>query len=382
MYVFFIKMYVFLSKSAVFVKMGIFVKTYVFRWVFCRNMYFCHYVRFCQNVFVSSEWAILVKMYGFGQIYICWAKSFFVVKMLFCTNVRFCQMTTLCYFLRYCAILCGSVRFWQKVHFSSYCSKMWSFLFLFFLNFGPFYICSSYICAYYFCSSYFCRFLHLVFLFLRILYLSLPILGLPIFGLPMFALPIFVTSYIWSSYFWSSYFRSFLYLSLPIFGLPIFGFPIFALPIFVTSYIWSSYFWSSYVCVPINASSYNCSFLGPVLPVKWGGTVHMKQNIVITCWFSSLNRFRGKMLLSGAVWHSIGNYVVCWLDFTWWCPVMKCTSMFPYSIYPDIDFQYWWMTYQCDNCSAECRNLNFDQTKWFFMSLWLGATTSLWWGQV
>ena len=108
---------------------------------------------------------------------------------------------------------------------------MWSFLFLFFLNFGPFYICSSYICAYYFCSSYFCRFLHLVFLFLRILYLSLPILGLPIFGLPMFALPIFVTSY-----------------------------------------IWSSYFWSSYVCVPINASSYNCSFLGPVLPVKWGGT--------------------------------------------------------------------------------------------------------------
>ena len=265
-------MYVFLSKSAVFVKMGIFVKTYVFRWVFCRNMYFCHYVRFCQNVFVSSEWAILVKMYGFGQIYICWAKSFFVVKMLFCTNVRFCQMTTLCYFLRYCAILCGSVRFWQKVHFSSYCSKMWSFLFLFFLNFGPFYICSSYICAYYFCSSYFCRFLHLVFLFLRILYLSLPILGLPIFGLPMFALPIFVTSYIWSSYFWSSYFRSFLYLSLPIFGLPIFGFPIFALPIFVTSYIWSSYFWSSYVCVPINASSYNCSFLGPVLPVKWGGT--------------------------------------------------------------------------------------------------------------
>ena len=110
--------------------------------------------------------------------------------------------------------------------------------------------------------------------------------------------------------------------------------------------------------------------------------VHMKQNIVITCWFSSLNRFRGKMLLSGAVWHSIGNYVVCWLDFTWWCPVMKCTSMFPYSIYPDIDFQYWWMTYQCDNCSAECRNLNFDQTKWFFMSLWLGATTSLWWGQV
>ena len=70
------------------------------------------------------------------------------------------------------------------------------------------------------------------------------------------------------------------------------------------------------------------------------------------------------------------------IDFTWWCPVMKCTSMFPYSIYPDIDFQYWWMTYQCDNCSAECRNLNFDQTKWFFMSLWLGATTSLWWGQV
>ena len=116
-----------------------------------------------------------------------------------------------------------------------------------------------------------------------------------------------------------------------------------------------------------------------VIPLR---PVHMKQNIDITCWFSSLNRFRGKMLLSGAVWHSIGNYVVCWLDFTWWCPVMKCTSMFPYSIYPDIDFQYWWMTYQYDSCSAECRNLNFDQTKWFFMSLWLGATTSLWWGQV
>ena len=51
--------------------------------------------------------------------------------------------------------------------------------------------------------------------------------------------------------------------------------------------------------------------------------VHMKQNIVITCWFSSLNRFRGKMLLSGAVWHSIGNYVVCWLDFF----MMSCYEM-------------------------------------------------------
>ena len=109
-------------------------------------------------------------------------------------------------FLRYCAMLCGCVRFWQNVHFSSFCSKIWSFLFLFFLNFGPFYICSSYICAYYFCSSYFCRFLHLFFLFLRILYLSLPIFGLPIFGFPIFALHIFVNTYISSSYFLSYYF--------------------------------------------------------------------------------------------------------------------------------------------------------------------------------
>ena len=37
---------------------------------------------------------------------------------------------------------------------------------------------------------------------------------------------------------------------------------VFVLPIFVASYVCSSY-----VC-----ASYICSFLGPVLPVKWGGT--------------------------------------------------------------------------------------------------------------
>ena len=132
MYVFFIKMYVFLSKSAVFVKMGIFVKTYVFRWVFCRNMYFCHYVRFCQNVFVSSEWAILVKMYGFGQIYICWAKSFFLWKCYFvqmCVFVKWQLCAIFCDIVQFCAALCD---FDKKCIFRLIVPKC-----------GPSYSCSS-----------------------------------------------------------------------------------------------------------------------------------------------------------------------------------------------------------------------------------------------
>lgn len=129
---FFIKMYVFLSKSAVFVKMGIFVKTYVFRWVFCRNIYFCHYVRFCQNVFVSSEWAILVKMYGFGQIYICWAKRFFLWKCYFvqmCVFVKWQLCAIFCDIVQFCAALCD---FDKKCIFRLIVPKC-----------GPSYSCSS-----------------------------------------------------------------------------------------------------------------------------------------------------------------------------------------------------------------------------------------------
>ena len=167
-----------------------------------------------------------MKMYGFGQIYICWAKCFFcenaiLYKCAFLSNDNFVLFSAiLCNFVRLCAILTKSAFFvllFQNVVLPILVlPKFWFFLYLFFL------------------------YLRLLFLFI-------------------------------------------LFLSLPSFGLPIFGFPIFALPIFVTSYIWSSYFWSSFVCVPINASSYNCSFLGPVLPVKWGGTFFR----AIRCWIFS-----------------------------------------------------------------------------------------------
>ena len=175
---FFIKMYVFLSKSAVFVKMGIFVKTYVFRWVFCRNMYFCHYVRFCQNVFVSSEWAILVKMYGMVKFTFAGQKGFFcenaiLYKCAFLSNDNFVLFSAiLCNFVRLCAILTKSAFFvllFQNVVLPILVlPKFWSFLYLFFL-------------------------------YLRLLFLFILFLSLPSFGLPIFAHPIFVTSYIRSS---------------------------------------------------------------------------------------------------------------------------------------------------------------------------------------
>ena len=155
-----------------------------------------------------------MKMYGFGQIYICFfCENAILYKCAFLSNDNFVLFSAiLCNFVRLCTILTKSAFFvllFQNVVLPILVlPKFWSFLYLFFL------------------------YLRLLFLFI-------------------------------------------LFLSLPSFGLPIF-----AHPIFVTSYIRSSYFWSSYVCVPINASSYNCSFLGPVLPVKWGGTPPTTINCV------------------------------------------------------------------------------------------------------
>ena len=105
---------------------------------------------------------------------------------------KMCILFTKCDFFCKMGFGLENVRFWS--------SKIWPFLFLFFLN------------------------------------LVLPKFVLPIFALPIFVLPKFVPSYICSSYFCASYFCSFLYLSLPIFVLPIFG--------------------ASYVCVPINGPSF------------------------------------------------------------------------------------------------------------------------------
>ena len=288
-------------QKCVFVKMTI-LGYFLLHWVMSKCMFFLSKCMcFCQKVQFLSKWAFLskhtffveffveicifvtmcvfVKMYLFRQNEQFWWKCTDLVKFTFVgQKVFFCENAILykCAFLSndnfvlFSAILCNFVRLCAILTKSAF------FVLLFQNVVLPILVLPK-----------FWSFLYLFFLYLRLLFLFILFLSLPSFGLPIFAHPIFVTSYIWSSYFWSSYFRSFLYLSLPIFGLPIFGFPIFALPIFVTSYIWSSYFWSSYVCVPINASSYNCSFLGPVLPVKWGGTFF---------WTMSLNMFTDETL--------------------------------------------------------------------------------------
>ena len=201
---------------------------------------------FGENVRIWSNLHLL------GKKFFC-CENAILYKCAFLSNDNFVLFSAiLCNFVRLCAILTKSAFFvllFQNVVLPILVlPKFWSFLYLFFL-------------------------------YLRLLFLFILFLSLPSFGLPIFAHPIFVTSYIRSSYFWSSYVCAsyichFLYLVF-LFLVFLFSF----LPIFVTSYIWSSYFWSSYVCVPINASSYNCSFLGPVLPVKWGGTLEMVAEV-------------------------------------------------------------------------------------------------------
>ena len=52
------------------------------------------------------------------------------------------------------------------------------------------------------------------------------------------------------------------------------------------------------------------------------------------------------------------------------CRIMKCTFLSPnsylHNIKPDIDFQYWWITYWFDS-SALCENLNIDRPNLLFL---------------
>ena len=72
----------------------------------------------------------------------------------------------------------------------------------------------------------------------------------------------------------------------------------FVLPIFVASYVCSSY-----VC-----ASYICSFLGPVLPVKWGGTVFIQtiQHVLCTFCITSIT-YICTHCTSGVCRHRAGN---------------------------------------------------------------------------
>ena len=83
---------------------------------------------------------------------------------------------------------------------------------------------------------------------------------------------------------WSFLFLISLNLVLPIFVLPIFALPIFDLPKFVSSYICSSYIYSSYIC-----ASYIWSFLGPVVPVKWVGTLLFVFVFILRLTFICIN---------------------------------------------------------------------------------------------